>query len=76
MEKRVIIAFVLSFVVLYAFRALFTPPEATEQAPKLEAPAAQPSANAPKTSSAGQPSAPDQQSSLPAAPQTIKGDKS
>src|SRR5262245_18859486 len=37
MEKRVILAFVLSFVVLYAFRALFTPPSsgpASLQAPE------------------------------------------
>lgn len=30
MEKRVILAFVLSFVVLYAFRALYTPPTVTD----------------------------------------------
>jgi YidC/Oxa1 family membrane protein insertase len=31
MEKRVIIAFVLSFVVLYAFRALYSPPPAPQE---------------------------------------------
>jgi YidC/Oxa1 family membrane protein insertase len=35
MEKRVILAFVLSFLVLYAFRALFTPPPSSEQ-PSVE----------------------------------------
>jgi len=33
MEKRVILAFVLSFAVLYAFRALYSPPPAPEPAP-------------------------------------------
>src|ERR1043166_278238 len=32
MEKRVIIAFVLSFAVLYAFRAFFSPPTTPEPA--------------------------------------------
>src|SRR5215475_11493770 len=31
MEKRVIIAFVMSFVVLYAFRALYLPPKPAEE---------------------------------------------
>ena len=41
MEKRVILAFVLSFLVLYAFRALFTPPPSPEspKAERAEAPA-------------------------------------
>jgi YidC/Oxa1 family membrane protein insertase len=46
MEKRVILAFVLSFAVLYAFRALYSPPPpATETAnatPSAESPAALP----------------------------------
>jgi YidC/Oxa1 family membrane protein insertase len=46
MEKRVIIAFVMSFVVLYAFRTLYSPPKPAEpqqsaqsQAPPAPAPA-------------------------------------
>ncbi|HEY2379890.1 MAG TPA: membrane protein insertase YidC [Terriglobia bacterium] len=42
MEKRVIIAFVLSFVVLYAFRALYSPPP-TGQEPQQAAQASPPS---------------------------------
>src|SRR5215510_8597537 len=43
MEKRVILAFVLSFLVLYAFRALFTPPATTEpQTTQLPTPAVTP----------------------------------
>src|SRR5262245_59223630 len=51
MEKRVILAFVLSFVVLYAFRALYMPkptsePTATATAPESVAPT--PPSNPPK----------------------------
>src|SRR5262245_59949987 len=38
MEKRVILAFVLSFAVLYAFRSLFAPTPATEQPPIAQQP--------------------------------------
>jgi YidC/Oxa1 family membrane protein insertase len=52
MEKRVIIAFVLSFAVLYAFRALYSPPaEQQQQTPVAAAgppPPASPSVPAPK----------------------------
>src|SRR5262245_45584005 len=52
MEKRIIIAFILSFGVLYAFRALYVPsepatPQATTTPPPVTAPA--PNAEAPKT---------------------------
>jgi YidC/Oxa1 family membrane protein insertase len=40
MEKRVILAFVLSFVVLYAFRTYFMPPAATEPQPIAQSSAA------------------------------------
>ena len=33
MEKRIILAFILSFAVLYGFRALFSPPEPTSRPP-------------------------------------------
>src|SRR6478672_4983449 len=36
MEKRVIIAFVLSFAVLYAFRAFFAPPATPERQPAAQ----------------------------------------
>jgi len=39
MEKRVILAFVLSFVVLYAFRALFVPTPPAEAPTNVQAPA-------------------------------------
>jgi YidC/Oxa1 family membrane protein insertase len=39
MEKRVILAFVLSFVVLYAFRALYAPPQPEEPPAIAQAPA-------------------------------------
>jgi YidC/Oxa1 family membrane protein insertase len=63
MEKRVIIAFVLSFVVLYAFRALYSPPPApqeqqlsTQPTPELSTqPAATPSAIPPKIEAQGMP---------------------
>src|SRR5262249_18813934 len=38
MEKRVILAFVLSFVVLYAFRALYSPTSPTEPPPSVQIP--------------------------------------
>jgi YidC/Oxa1 family membrane protein insertase len=52
MEKRVIIAFVLSFAVLYAFRAFFTPPPTGERQQTTETqsttpPAVPPAAAAP-----------------------------
>ena len=39
MEKRVILAFVLSFIVLYAFRALFVPSRPSEPPTSVQAPA-------------------------------------
>jgi YidC/Oxa1 family membrane protein insertase len=54
MEKRVIIAFVLSFAVLYAFRALYSPPQAadsqqqTATAPSTAAPVPSSPAPAPQ----------------------------
>ena len=53
MEKRIILAFILSFGVLYAFRALYAPPE----------PATQPSA----PSATSTPAPAPQQSSTPVA---------
>src|SRR5262245_47328090 len=38
MEKRVILAFVLSFVVLYAFRALYSPPPPAEPPASVQLP--------------------------------------
>src|SRR5262249_57458019 len=38
MEKRVIFAFILSFAVLYAFRALFSPPAPTETPGDVQTP--------------------------------------
>jgi YidC/Oxa1 family membrane protein insertase len=46
MEKRVILAFVLSFAVLYAFRALYTPPPAAVPEPSTSSPAP-PASNTP-----------------------------
>ena len=40
MEKRVLLAFVLSFVVLYAFQAIFPPPEPQRPVPATPSPAA------------------------------------
>src|SRR5436190_20746245 len=42
MEKRVILAFILSFAVLYAFRALFSPPPPTETPSEVQRPTPEP----------------------------------
>ena len=47
MEKRVIIAFVMSFVVLYAFRALYLPPKPGEQQQSAQSQPAEAPAPAP-----------------------------
>ena len=46
MEKRVLLAIVLSFVVLYGYQAMFPPPEPIKPAPAAQTPAA-PAAGAP-----------------------------
>ena len=51
MEKRVILAFVLSFAVLYAFRALYTPPPAAVPEPSAPAPAPPVSTTTPQATS-------------------------
>src|SRR5687767_3867392 len=40
MEKRVLLAIVLSFVVLYGYQAMFPPPEPAKPAPAAQTPAA------------------------------------
>src|SRR5262249_29559447 len=55
MEKRVILAFVLSFVVLYAFRALFVPTPPAEAPTNVQAPA--PPASHPVPATAATPAA-------------------
>ncbi len=66
MEKRVIIAFVLSFAVLYAFRELFSPPQPPAQpAPVAKSGAASP-ANSPSSAPGGTPA----QTALPPAEPT------
>jgi YidC/Oxa1 family membrane protein insertase len=76
MEKRVILAFVLSFIVLYAFRALFVPSPPSERPTSVQAPA--PPATPPVSATAPTaPTAPtnvEVSSSLP--PQGIKAEKS
>src|SRR5689334_8129788 len=42
MEKRIILAFVLSFIALYAFRTLFLAPAASEQSTSVDTSAKQP----------------------------------
>lgn len=39
MEKRIILAFILSFAVLYGFRALYTPPASTPEPAAVQTPA-------------------------------------
>ena len=46
MEKRVLLAIVLSFIVLYGYQAIFPPPEPAKQAPVTQTPAP-PQAGAP-----------------------------
>ena len=45
MEKRVILAFVLSFAVLYAFRSLYSPPPPAESETSVQTPSAVPTTN-------------------------------
>jgi len=48
MEKRVILAFVLSFAILYAFRSLYSPPPPAESETSVQTPPAEPSNNGPR----------------------------
>ena len=53
MEKRVIVAFVLSFAVLYAFRSLFTPPpQPPEPAASVQSPVTPPPSTPPSAAKA------------------------
>src|SRR5207253_7251064 len=67
MEKRVILAFVLSFAVLYAFRALYSPPPASEPAPTEQSTPAVP---ANKPSPAPLPNQPEQKTGAPGSAST------
>jgi YidC/Oxa1 family membrane protein insertase len=61
MEKRVIIAFILSFAVIYGFQVLFAPPPAppaTDSAPSVQTPAPSTSTPAPTASSSVAPPPP------------------
>src|SRR5262245_54495913 len=78
MEKRVILAFVLSFLVLFAFRALYTPPPpaepaTTEQTPASEQIPATPPANS-STSPKPPPPAPSP-AEAPPAPSEVRAEK-
>jgi len=64
MEKRVILAFVLSFLVLFAFRALYSPPAAETPQPPQSATAPAEGQNVP---------APVSESTTPAPPATAQG---
>lgn len=80
MEKRVIVAFVLSFVVLYAFRALSptTPKPGAEQeiAQNAQAPSAPATPPPPATPSAASPGAgPSVEETIPKGVQDLHGDK-
>src|SRR5262245_15235380 len=55
MEKRVILAFVLSFAVLYAFRALYAPPAVPKPQAKAEAQAPPPTVPPPAPGAEGKP---------------------
>ena len=71
MEKRVILAFVLSFLVLYAFRALFAPTP-TNEPPIVQVPAPAP-VNAVQTPQSSLPTSAESAAPVPA--EGIRGEK-
>src|SRR5262245_9081469 len=74
MEKRVILAFVLSFAVLYAFRALFVPAPPAEPPTNAEAPAAPVPPPVPAPAGTAASNVVEVSSSVP--PQGIRAEKS
>jgi YidC/Oxa1 family membrane protein insertase len=64
MERRVLVAVILSFLVLYAYQAMFVPPPPPSRSP--EAPAAPPAASAPAAPAA--PAEPSPDRAVPAPP--------
>ena len=77
MEKRVIFAFVLSFIVLYAFRALYSPPASVE-APPAQATTATtpPNGSAAPTRPSSPAAATESETPIVESTGDIKGDKS
>src|SRR5262245_55362896 len=75
MEKRVLLAVILSFIVLYGYQALLPPPPkptpAGQSPPKTAAPQNAPQATTPGGAA---PSAPALEAPAPAAPSTLVAD--
>src|SRR5581483_3623205 len=75
MEKRVVLAFVLSIAVMYAFTALYTPRKAPEPNPIEQSSAATPSPATTSTPAANTPAPTQSASDAPATEQDARADK-
>src|SRR6516164_8668822 len=73
MEKRVILAVALSFLVLYLYRAMYAPSPASEPATNAQAPA---TATTPTKPAAPEPSKEPESVAATPAPQEVHGEKS
>src|SRR5438876_459041 len=75
MEKRVIIAVILSFAVLYAFRTLYTPPAPSSDVPAVQTPTP-PAPSAPAPATPNPPSVEKTETPPPAPQEDIQASKS